>query len=825
VFATQPERAPLNPTLRYPDVSGRASFLGEIESAQSLRGKLVRLFRLLGVVAAVGAASLVGVGLKFPALRVRAQNAPAPAPASSAVSSRNIAATIVASSISSRSLAVAPANPQAAEATSTAVSEPSVLYLNSNVHSDQIFSFASAPASSTAKSFAAIVPEGVPAFVGANIPSNITQLALTAGSGPSGFSGDGAKATSAEFNFTVDSLSLRSGIVVAPDGTIYIADTANSTVRSIAAPSSSEPGIVRSVAGRFAPSQNVQLSEPLGLALDRNGNLYIADHTADAIDILYGSSSPKAGQLATVASVKAPSSIAVTPDGRTIFVASADLGTVEAINTQTRAIRNAGIIPASLFPASLASSAAVRVVPQGLAADGAGNLFVSYALTNSATAASAASNSDRILRLDAFTAKVTLAARGLAEPGEIAFDTYGNLFVSNQNANQILKFAAMGVPDADVTLTAPPPPQGAPPTPYTDFGDVPVGGSTDPTALQSFELANNSTADLTNVTASIAGGNNSDFTIANTSCISTLPVGQSCNFNVSFTPTQNQTTTCSAPTSSQQRCANLSVTYNGATVPLTSALAGTATNYDIECVSTSSVVCVPPSSGGGIQITVPVGYAATFPMQIVPDSLFNGPVTVVCPTSLPASPTGTTAQPTVCGISAGTTPTLPLVSTLVIDVTAGTPAPFNVTFQTTNSKGEQCSSKGCVKVDNPVTNTLLFPGGGSGPFDSLHREFPVSVATSAISFRSVALAAAVAILLFAGCAVVLAQLRTNPRRPLGPALALAAVIVIAASVIGCHHNGNAAIASTPVGTYNLTVTGTAQNASRGYTVTLIVASQ
>ncbi len=784
----------------------------------------MRLFRLLGVVAAVGAVSLVGVGLKFPVLRVRAQNASAAAPASSAVSSRNIAATIVANSISSRSLAVAPANPQAAEAASTTLSEPSVLYLNSSVHSDQFFSFASAPASSAAKSFAAIIPEGVPAFVGANIPSNITQLALTAGSGPSGFSGDGAKATSAEFNFTAASLSLRSGIAVAPDGTIYVADTANSTVRSIASPSSSEPGIVRSVAGRFAPSQNVQLSEPLGLALDRNGNLYIADHTANAIDVLYGSSSPKAGQLATLASVKAPSSIAITPDGRTLFVASADLGTVEAINTQTRAIRGAGIIPASLFPSSLVSSSSVRIVPQGLAADGAGNLFVSYALTDSATATSSVPNSDRILRLDAFTAKVTLAARGLSEPGEIAFDSYGNLFVSNQNANQILKFSAMGVPATGVTLTAPPPPPNGPTT-YTDFGDVPVGGSTDSTALQSFELANNSTADLTNVTAAIAGGNNSDFTIANTSCISTLPVGQSCNFNISFTPTQNQTTACASPTSSQQRCANLSVTYNGAAAPLTSALAGTATNYDVECVSTSSVVCVPPASGGGIQITVPVGYAATFPMQIVPDSLFNGPVTVVCPTNLPASPTGTTSQPTVCGISAGTTPTTPLVPTLVIDVTAGTPAPFNVTFQTTNAKGEQCNAKGCVTIDNPVNNALLFPGGGSGPFDSLHREFPANFASSTVSPRAFVLAAALALLLFAGCGVLLAQLRSSPRRSLGPVFGLVAVILIAASVVGCHHNNNAAIASTPAGTYNLTVTGTAQNASRAYTVTLIVENQ
>jgi hypothetical protein len=211
-------------------------------------------------------------------------------------------------------------------------------------------------------------------------------------------------------------------------------------------------------------------------------------------------------------------------------------------------------------------------------------------------------------------------------------------------------------------------------------------------------------------------------------------------------------------------------------------------------------------------------------MQIVPDSIFSGPVTIVCPTGLPASPTGTTSQPTVCGISAGATPSTPLVSTLVVNVTPGVAAPFNITFQTTNSKGEQCTSKGCVKVDIPVTS-LLLPGDGNGPFDSLHHQFPANPSGSRVSGRAAILAIALGLLTFVGCAIVLAQLRSSSHARLSPAFALAGVIVIAASVVGCHHNGNAAIASTPVGTYNLTVTGTAQNASRGYTVTLIVESQ
>ncbi len=783
----------------------------------------MRQFRTLGVIAVVATAGLVGYCLKFPVSPVRAQNQSATlssAPLSSVRSSRNVPATIVATGISSRSLAVAPVSASIAES-SPITSAPSVLYLNSVDRANELFSFAVAQSASAVKSFASFIPEGIPTFSAASVPSSVSQLALVAGSVVSGSLGDGGKATSAEFNLDADSLSFRSGVAIAPDGTIYISDTNNSTIRSIASPSSSEPGIVRGIAGRFASAQNVQLSEPLGIALDRSGNLYIADRAANAIDVLFGSASPKAGQLETLAQFSAPSGVAVTPDGRTLYVASADTGAIAAINTQTRAIRDAGIVPAGLFPTALVKSSAVRTVPQGLATDGAGNLFVAYALTNATTSASSAANSDQILRLDAFTAKVTVAARNLNEPGEIAFDVNGNLFVSNQASRQILKFAALGVPATGVALT---PPGGAGTT--TDFGDVPVGGSTDATALQSFELSNNTSASITNVVGATASGNTGDFTVANSSCTPTLAAGQSCNFNVSFTPTQNATTACSAPSTSQERCTNLSVTYNGAATPLTAALTGTADNFDIQCVSTTSVICIPSAAGGTVQITVAVGYAATYQFQVAPDALFSGPVTINCPTNLPAAPAGTTAQPTTCGISAGTTVTEPLVSSLVLDVTAGTPAPFNVTIQTTNSRGAQCNPSGTCTV--PVTQQTLLISGSSGRNGNSAPPPPAPSASSAPNRRYaapsfIAFGSFLVLCLFARFAAPLLRgVSRSRRRALIPAFAFLTLLVLAATIAGCHHYKSPAIGNTPQGTYNLTVTGSAQNASRGFTMTLVV---
>ncbi|HEY6904854.1 MAG TPA: hypothetical protein VI216_11145, partial [Candidatus Acidoferrales bacterium] len=76
-----------------------------------------------------------------------------------------------------------------------------------------------------------------------------TAMAVVAGVGQAGSLGDGGAATSAQLDLAADSLVERSGIAVAPDGTIFIADTQNSTIRSVAGAASSEPGVIRSVAG------------------------------------------------------------------------------------------------------------------------------------------------------------------------------------------------------------------------------------------------------------------------------------------------------------------------------------------------------------------------------------------------------------------------------------------------------------------------------------------------------------------------------------------------------------------------------------------------
>jgi hypothetical protein len=738
--------------------------------------------------------------------------APAAASAVAPSASNGIAPTIVATNIGVRSLAVAPPSTEqisksVSPASSSTASTAERLLVTSVDKPDRVFSL--------------IAPTGTASPIAAATLTN--SIVTIAGIGEVGSIGDGGAATSAQLDLNIADITTRSGIAIATDGTIYIADSGNATIRMIAGPNSSEPGIIRSVAGRWAPPQNIELSQPLGLALDRAGNLYIADSAANAIDVLYGSASPKAGRLETIAHLVAPGNVAVTLDGNFVFASSPQTGVILAINTQTRAIRTPEINPAAFFTAATPASSSARIAPTGISVDGGGNLFIAYSDPGAPY--------DQILRLDAFSGKVTLAARGLSSPGDISFDAKGNLFVANQGMRNLVRFNGLGVAALGVTLTAP-----VGDCSDTIFCDQLVGGMS-PT--QSYELTNNTTSQLSGITASFLSGNTGDFTISNSSCTTLLAANSSCAFNVAFTPTANASpfesndgTACVASETSNSRCSVFTLNYTGASAPLLAAATGIADDFQIGCVTSTTTSCVnlPPDSVFD-QATIVQGDFATFQLQLVPDSTFSGPVTLVCPSNLPVAPAGSVGNPTTCGLSLGTSVTVPFQTMLTVNVVAGTPLAFNMTIQTTTPTGTQTTpptggTSPTTKSARKASLGALLLGrsngnGGNGASTSTmerHSNLPVPAIRSLPVIRFFAIVLACALIVF----LASTQQQLIRRHS---ALALAVFAAVLITIVGCgSSNSKGTIPSTPTGTYQLTVQGSAQNAARGYTCTLIVAS-
>jgi len=206
-----------------------------------------------------------------------------------------------------------------------------------------------------------------------------------AGSYNSGYRGDGGPATAAW-------LYHPAGLTVDFNGNLYIADRYNHCVRKVA-PS----GIITTFAGTNSsgytgdggPATAAELMEPYGLTVDRHGNVYISDRSAERIRKVSTSGIittiagdgfaglPGDGGMATDATLSYPMGIAVDSND--------NLYIVEAGGPRIRKVSPSGII--SHFAGSdrrlsgfggdgAVSSAALFNAPYGVALDSVGNMYV-----------------------------------------------------------------------------------------------------------------------------------------------------------------------------------------------------------------------------------------------------------------------------------------------------------------------------------------------------------------------------------------------------------------------------------------------------------------
>src|SRR5829696_5746662 len=101
-------------------------------------------------------------------------------------------------------------------------------------------------------------------------------ITTVAGTGEAGFSGDGGPATKARLDFP-------SAVAVDREGNLYIADGSNYRIRKV-----DKEGIITTFAGTGkarhsgdgGPATSAQLREPACMVFDAQGNLYLADYTS-----------------------------------------------------------------------------------------------------------------------------------------------------------------------------------------------------------------------------------------------------------------------------------------------------------------------------------------------------------------------------------------------------------------------------------------------------------------------------------------------------------------------------------------------------------------
>jgi len=299
-------------------------------------------------------------------------------------------------------------------------------------------------------------------------------ISTVAGSGARGFSGDGGAATSAWLNCPTSA-------VADAAGNLYIADTYNARIRKVSPPGtigtaagggpwSPPPGDSRSLyggggSGDGGPATSAAILEPVAVALDAAGNLYIADRVdrlirkvdpAGIISTVAGNRkawSPGDGGPATSAFLNQPAGVTTDTAG-SLYIA-------DTSNNRIRKVSPAGIISTVAGnggygfsgdggPAGSASLAN----PTGIALDAAGNLYIADRYNN------------RIRKLSPAGIISTVAGGGpsgslgdggpatgasLKQPTGVAVDADGNLYIADSGNDRVRKVVPAGPPGGSGT--------------------------------------------------------------------------------------------------------------------------------------------------------------------------------------------------------------------------------------------------------------------------------------------------------------------------------------------------------------------------------------
>jgi trimeric autotransporter adhesin len=277
----------------------------------------------------------------------------------------------------------------------------------------------------------------------------LTRTITTVAGGSYGFFGDGGPATQAGLRGPL-------GLALNGSGDLFIADYENARIRKVDAAS----GIITTVAGNGAvgfngdgiPATAASLFYPAGVAVDAEGNLLVADtrnHRVRRVDRATGLISTFAGNggefsggdgsLAIYAGIATP--VNVAPD------AAGNVYISDISGHRVRVVSPAGIINTAAGTGTLASNGdggpatAASLVPNGIATDSVGNLFVADEFGRRVRMVEAATG---LIRSVAGNGEIAGLGDGgpalaavLGEPAVLALTPGGDLLVADRQVNRV----------------------------------------------------------------------------------------------------------------------------------------------------------------------------------------------------------------------------------------------------------------------------------------------------------------------------------------------------------------------------------------------------
>ena len=277
-----------------------------------------------------------------------------------------------------------------------------------------------------------------------------------AGTGLSGYSGDGGLATLAK-------MQSPSGVTVDRIGNVYFADQNGNRIRKI-----NTSGIISTVAGIGGTggytgdgglATLAKLYFPTGVAVDLNGNIYIADQFNNVIRNVdsFGIISTLAGNgtigysgdsgMATNARFWHPADVCVGINGD-VYTVDQDNSAVRKITTSGYVYTIAGNGTSGFSGDGGAATSAKLNFPEGIAIDTIGNIYIADLYNN------------RVRKIDTSGVITTIAGNGtggfsgdsslatnakLYYPSAVAIDSAGNLYIADATNNRIRKVSNSGI--------------------------------------------------------------------------------------------------------------------------------------------------------------------------------------------------------------------------------------------------------------------------------------------------------------------------------------------------------------------------------------------